>query len=264
MAARKKTAARRSTGKAMVDWDAELAKAAEDQTAAIAGGDSNRISIRGGKFSYAGSVLGTELELVICDYSHTRAYYDQPFDQDNPVPPVCFVMKHDPNEMIGPSSNSPEQQSEECAGCWANEFKSDARARGKACGQGIRLAVFSADEDPAEATLATLQLGVFSSKNFRGYLKGLAGKLKKPTWAIVTKVTFDQESDFELLEFTADKIVTDAKSLTAIKGRLSECRELVEQEPDLSDYVAAKKTSGRKKTAPKKKAPAKKRRSKFS
>src|SRR5690606_37754523 len=90
----KVVATRAQTGTSLVSYREKLAALAAqeaERAVAIAGG-ANTIRLRKGKFLFRGEDLGEELDFVCVDFVKTRHYFDEPFDEDNPAPPVCFSL----------------------------------------------------------------------------------------------------------------------------------------------------------------------------
>jgi len=90
MAGPKKAAPKMSVNK----WDEDLAKFAQESVATeeSVGIGGNMVSVKGGRLSYnGGEVPGNKMNVIIIDYVLGNAYYDEPFDVDNPSSPVCFA-----------------------------------------------------------------------------------------------------------------------------------------------------------------------------
>lgn len=189
---------------------AKYAKAAQASEKHSGGGDF--ISTKGGEFTFQGDALDDPLRSVIVDFAHVNAYYDGPYDPQNPSSPACFAIEKstdDPDvdieyDMV-PHPESPEPQAENCRTCWANAFKSDELGRGKACKNMRRLALVSAghigdDGEPvtrldgvnANAEVALINVSPSGLKYWGAYVKKLANVKGLPPFAVVT--------DLELVE----------------------------------------------------------------
>jgi len=271
-AAKKKTTKKKSASKAMVsmaEFEQQMMEQANlDSARTGSGGGANFISIRGGSFTYQEADLGEEIEVVVLDFVNVKDYYDSPWDQDNPSSPACWSVSYDkPSEMV-PSEYSPVVQAEACAGCWANEFGSADRGKGKACRDGRRMAVISKDQlDDAveDIEIALLKAGPSSCPNFDKYIKGLAKVAKRPCYGVVTTAFFDDNMDYEVLKFRSNEKVESPEHMQKIMELREQVSELLTQEHDPANYVSPEEQAparGNKKAA--KKKAAKKKGSKFS
>lgn len=267
-----------ANGKAVLSMkDLEKQLSADASTASartkVTGG--NTIGIRNSKFTYKNEVIGRTLEAVVVDFVFTNAYYDTPFNPDEPAPPACIAISVDGDEM-GPVKGAPKPQSDYCDGCEKNAWGSADVGRGKACSEQYRLALIQPGpgEDYATAEMAILTFPPTSRNNWTKYVKDLADKMDRPPYGVVTVFGFEQDAEYPILEPEFGKKIGTAKDLNDILGRQKEARDTLTTPPDFSGYVkptrkkAAKKKTAKKKTAKKKtaKKAAKKRssKSKFS
>lgn len=243
----KKTSGRSLTKKSSVD--AVLAEYASKESAREKMSGTNKLSIRGGKFSYQGTNLGKSIEVIILAWTFENAYYDVPFDEDNPSTPACFSLDFIESDMA-PHSSSPNKQADDCATCQLNEWGSSERGtRGKACGNRRRLILISADEeDYSEADLVQMTFGPTTLKNWKGYIKGLENKLNAPTFGVFTEISFDEDSSNEVLEFAAVDKIREAKTLKVIMSRLEEANGLATLPYDASGYSGGGTTGSKKKS----------------
>ena len=265
----KAVATRKTT--AVANWRDELAKRAQAESEHIPAGTGNTISLgRNGQFKFQGGDLGDEMDIVIVAHIFTNKYFDTPYDADNPTPPACFAIGT-VQENLAPHDSSPDKQAEACADCWANEWATGV-GRGKACGNRYRLAIVHADVLASTQDIVFMEVPPTSLAEFNKYVNKLNKAAEVPSWAVVTKVYFDEHKDqqalkFELVEMVSDDLLGDCMALNEVG-----LKELMTP-PDVSGY---KKPTGRKKAAKKKagkktsrKAPAsrkaaKKKRSRFS
>lgn len=251
MAASKKKAAARSSGsKEVANVDQELANEVAGIKERVGAPETNAISIRDKMFTFPdGRVIDGAMHMVIVDFMNWNMYYADKFDPQNPKPPVCFAAAKE-MQNLAPSENSPEPQASECNGCWANEFGSDGN--GKACKNTRRLVVLDPEEDPAEATLYTLSVPPTSTKGFDAFVNGVARLHQKPPIAVVAKVMFHPEKNYPTLVFTDPQPNETYREHFA---RRDEAREMLEAEPDMSNYEPPRgRGAATKKTASKKKA----------
>lgn len=198
----------------------------EDQLAAMATSVAEMENNVGGQFfSLKGGVLtwndmpmpNNQMFIVIVDAVMENVYYEGKFDANVPQSPVCFAFGRDeakmkPHEVVVKAGTA---QNDICATCQHNEWGSSDVGRGKACRNTRRLAVISAGqfvEATKQFTLITaeeftntavgfLKLPVTSVKGYSTFVKQVAAVLKRPPFAIVTKVKVvpDQKSQFKVL-----------------------------------------------------------------
>lgn len=236
-------------------------------------GVGKTLSIRNSKFKFEGADLGNEISVILLDYVFVNQFKGK-FDPDNRQPPACFAMAENELDLV-PLPSSPEIQNggDPCETCWANEFESDDAGRGKACKNGRRIAVMSAeaweDDDFADyidsEAVGYLTLPPTTNPTWRAYVNKLGKTAKLPVWGVITTLSFDPEVDYPKLEFTATAKLQDildeagAKKLFALRDEIHDELRAV---PDFSGYEAEdspkKKTAKKRRKVVAKKAPARK------
>lgn len=248
--------AKKQTGKAVLslkDLDKQMLADASDASARTAVAGGNAIGIRNAKFSYKNELIGRVFSAVVVDYVHTNAWYDTPFDQDNPAPPACMAISVDGEDME-PLDKSPKKQNATCDGCEQNAWGSAETGRGKACGEQYRAALIAPGpgEDYSTADMAVLTFPPTSRKGFTKYIKDLKEKLARPPYGVLTEFTFEGDADYPILVAEFSKKVGGIKDLNDISERRAEARELLLTPPDFSGYAAPKRKPASKKTGKKK------------
>lgn len=192
----KAIAATASAGKSMANIDAELANEVELMKGQLGqpGGNKINVSVPGDFTLPDGVNLGNEIKVVVVDFISSNKMYFTPFDKDNPTPPDCYAIGKD-IAKLAPEPDSPDIQHPTCAGCWANEFKSAANKKGKACGNRRILAVLIVDPEKPEAhnapdaPLYILDLSPTNIKSFDGMASMIGRSLNgPPVKAILTVV----------------------------------------------------------------------------
>lgn len=235
-----KAVAKRKSGGALANWKDELKNLAKEESDRTPTGAGNGISIKGGKFKHQGADLGTEISVIIVDRTFMNRWYDRPFDEDNPGPPAC-VAQSATGKNMAPYDDSPAKQSEICESCWANQWKSAERGKGKACANRQDLAILLVDDDGLddEGDIVFLGVPVTSTPDLNKYVKKLTDGQEVPPWAVITKIEFDEDSDYEKLKFSFIDMV-DEKYLARIRDRIKEARTALLEKPDFSGYEAPK------------------------
>jgi hypothetical protein len=217
-----------------------LAKAAEDQGAAEIS-SIPYMSIKGKKFSIGDEKLGTTLDVVILADMYDHSYYDRDYDPDTITPPACFAINSVLSEMT-PHETSPDKQSASCNTCPKNEFGSAKNGKGKACRNGRRLlvaAVTKLDHDqyqPNLGDLAIINIPPTSLKAYARYTKNITVVHKLPTWAVVTKLTFDDDSAWPSI-VPLYITTADPDTISKISKSLTEYTAAVSGPYDTSNYV---------------------------
>lgn len=182
-----------------VDWEKQMAAAAERSKAAVASvGGAQFISIRAGVMSFDGATIkDNSIESVPLDFIRENAFYTDDFDPDNPHPPVCFAFSQSMGEgeaEMAPHPDSPEPQNKTCKGCPRNDFGTADKGRGKACKNLFKLALLHKDylkkpEAIANAPLAFLKVPPTSLGAWAGYVKKVSNVLEKAFFATVAKIS---------------------------------------------------------------------------
>jgi hypothetical protein len=200
----------------------------------------NRIRANKGKFVLPdGTETDKPLELVIVDFVVTHKFYEDKYDPKNIVPPACFAIGSNPNQMV-PSNNAPNKQCDTCRGCPMNEFGSDGN--GKACKNGRLLAVL-----PPDATESTplwlLEVSPTAIKGFDGYVGSVARLYQMPPVGVVTTVQLDPNVEYAKLTFSDPQ---PNENLELCFSRQEEAKALLQTEPDVSSYKTVAKPTPRK------------------
>lgn len=200
------------TGTSLVAYEERFAQDA-DNLAAREARSGTFLSVKGGVFTLNGETLGTEVCVVVIDSYFENNYFppDRPFDEANPLPPVCYAFHYVKADMAPHPSmqvdlNYFAPQSAQCAGCPHNEWGSAARGRGKACQNRERLIVVPAGyfqpkrgsrdtelhlfDDMAHfarADAVGLRTPVTSVENWSKYVTEVAAAHRRPPYAVYTR-----------------------------------------------------------------------------
>ncbi len=175
------------------------------------------LSFKSGQMSFNGEEIeDNELRCVIVGWAYHNAYYDPSvrYDPKNPQSPLCYATATSEEELV-PHEEAPEKQASACLGCPLNEFGTAATGRGKACKNGIRLALIAEDDmnDPSSAEVVYAAIPTKSIKNWLIYVtRELRDKVGRPSWAVVTsmKCTPDAESQFKIT-FRNEELIENSK-----------------------------------------------------
>lgn len=212
---------------AIANYDEELAALAGKSAVLTNSSSGGRFfSTRAGVLAYDDSPLpGNQMCAIILGHCLENVFYLDSFDADNRTPPTCFAFckdVDDKDEMGPPPEVDVEpfiRQSDQCSDCPQNEWGSAEKGRGKACGNRRRLALIPGGtyvkqknggheldlfDDPSHfksADEAYLKVPVMSGKGFDNYLKSVAEALRKPLFAVFTRIWLepDPKSQFRVM-----------------------------------------------------------------
>ena len=223
-------------------WEKELAEmatvAAEQEASAATG---QFFGLKGGRLTFNDAPLpNNEMAVIVLDGILENVYYEDKYDPESPQSPTCFAFGRDEREMK-PHDKVVKAQNPQCLNCPLNQFGSADVGKGKACRNTRRLAMIAAgtmqngrfvpfeDLDHFEtASAAYMKLPVTSVKGYATFVKQLAGSLKRPPFAVFTKVKVvpDDKSQFKVTFEALAAAPTDL--LTVLKKRHEEAKEAID------------------------------------
>lgn len=272
MATRKK-AAKKSTSKALTNWEAELAEQAVAAAEAEANtGGGQFFSVKGGLLTWQDAPLpNNEMAVVILDTIFENVFYEGRYDPDVPQSPTCFAFDHDedamePHKIVVEFGQA--QSTDGCKGCEHNEWGSADTGKGKACRNTRRLAMIPAGtlnragdlelfddvEHYEKTTMGFMKLPVTSVKGYASFVKQVAGALKRPPHGIITRISVvpDPKTQFKVVFEPLEK-ASDA-IMAAIMQRREEAQAIIDFPYTLEEEQAPpKRSKAAKKPAAKKK-----------
>lgn len=214
-----------------VKWRQQLSAMAAEDSAREPAAMGNAISTRGHKFTLGGSVIPNPMKVIILDYSFENAYYANAYDPDSPSSPTCFAVAKTEDGLAPDPEKVPEPVSKACKGCEYDAFGSAENGRGKACKNGRKLAVISADvkeltpEYITETSVAFIRVSPTGIKHFSGFVKKLKNALDLPVCGVITELDFDPDSEQPVLVPQYIEEVTDEDVIDAILKRRQEVQE---------------------------------------
>lgn len=238
-------AAKKTTGKAIVSWEAELAAQAEvaaTQEASSATGQF--FSIKSGVLSWNDSPLpGNEMAVIILDGILETVYYDGPYNPDVPQSPVAFAFGRSEQEMVWHESSHPDFAGKLCSETDVCQWGSADTGKGKAARETRRLAMipagtinartgevelFEEESHFINAAIGFMKLPVTSVKGYASYVKQLAGTLKRPPHGVITRVSVvpDQKTQFKVTFEAIESCSNDIMS--AVMDRHNEAKSIID------------------------------------
>lgn len=248
MAAAKKAAPPSKTT-ALATWDEELAKyaaAAAKTEESAAGGQF--FSIKGAQLTWNDApIANNTLAAIVLDSVLENVYYTEEYDVDTPQSPTCFAFGRDdktitPHQTVVDAGQAQYGAAEQCAGCQWNEFGTADKGKGKACRNVRRLALLAAGSFDAQgrfqmfedhetfesATFGFLKIPVTSVKGYASYVKTIAETLKRPPWAIVTKITVKPDAKTQLRVTFEPLLNVPPELLAVMKKRHDDAAAVIE------------------------------------
>lgn len=188
----------------------------------------HRVSLKGKAFTLPGGESSAgPMSVIVLDWRNTRLYYKGVYNANKPEPPSCFAINKFVDDLH-PSENAPEAQCDTCSECAFNEWGSAPTGKGKACKNGIRVAVVGANPKE-DSQVLTLDVSPTSLGSFNSLVNDLASKSLLPIQTL-TDISFDAKETFPKLVFTSDAPITDDDLLIAMKLR-EKAQALLDYEP---------------------------------
>ena len=213
----------------------ELSALAKSLTGGTGGGNSKRISIKGGVFRLMAdgkeitSIDDRHLDVVIVNAAPkiSRTYYAGTYEEGNTSAPTCWSADGET-----PDASIEEPQAGNCASCPMN-VKGSGQGDSKACRFSQRLAVVLANDiggDVMQLTLAATS--IFGKEEgdkrpLQAYARYLAAQNINPE-TLVTRLRFDTKAAVPKLFFQPLKWLEDDEYAVAIKkGESTEAKSAV-------------------------------------
>ena len=207
----------------------KLQETDDNLTGGSGGIKSHRISLRGGRFREL--VNGEQVNVksdgfinvvVINAAKLSRTYYKGAYDAENPSAPTCWS----PDTQI-PSSDVPkdQMQASRCMDCPQN-IKGSGQGESRACRFSQRLAILLEGQMdtvyqlqlPATSIFGEARDGNMGMQAYAKYLKAH----KTPSIAVVTQMSFDENSDTPKLFFKAVRPLNEDELNQAVAMKDSE------------------------------------------
>lgn len=167
---------------------------------------SNKISLNEKQFTLPdGQKSPGPMEVIVLDFIWFMVHYPGVYNSNNPQQPNCFAIGRDKpdSRLLKPYEGVAEPQGETCSekDCPKNEWKSSPTSGGKACKNQRRLIVVPPDFDE-ETEVMTMYVSPGGLKNFDAYVSRLKNEHGIMPIQAVTKVQFDANQSYPLLQFS--------------------------------------------------------------
>jgi hypothetical protein len=221
------------------DWQTSLAADAKDDTATEQTA-MQAFSLRAGVLSYNSQPLpDNKINVIVVASAFEKAMFISKFDPNNIVPPLCFALSANGEDMKAHDNSyrkqgAPDDEEHHCKGCPQLEWGSDPNSpsgRGKMCKEVRRLALLPEDalvDGVEKSQPALLRVPVTSVPNWAAYVNLLSATMKRPAWSVITQVKLvpDPKKQFQVL-FEAVRPINDSELLTKLQAIRQRTQESV-------------------------------------
>ena len=200
MAARKKSAVAKRGSNALALPDSlrdEFSEHISRDKAASKGGSTgwDFFKTAGSTLKFDGNEWDPEHPFIILNAVRQNAYFPHAFDPQNPMGPACAALDSEGNEAGMVPLDGPNKQSDSCAECWANVFKSASNGRGKACKNSVVLCVLPAHDiagtDFEGVAGARINVPPTSLKGWAQYSRRIVDGAERPLFSVSTFITLE-------------------------------------------------------------------------
>ncbi len=216
------------------EFERELMAAAQDQAASETTSGLKFIALgKDKKFRLDDTLLGEEegtvLRVIILHAAYEKAYFGKRFkDISSAEPPKCFALSYDGSNMR-PVAELKNPENDVCETCSHNQFGTAEGGDGKACKDGRRVAMVAFGEmDYSKAPALYMRTPPTSGTTLSTYLFKVTNIMKRPSFAVVTKMTFDSRTDYQKLKFETERVF-DLKADKPVLMQLMEKRKSIEE-----------------------------------
>jgi hypothetical protein len=211
-----------------------LKKQLADANKRVGQSDAKRIKLNVAGFTDPTGAVGNALEVVVIDYTLTHSYFEDEYDADNIVPPICHSNSR-VFEELAPVEGCPQPQADRCSICPMNRFKSHPNGRAKACRNYRLLGVVPAN-NIAAAPIWTVSVSPTATKVWDDYNRELMSMNLTPMF-VKTKIEFEIIKTYAKPKFSLIEALSKEETSDAI-ARLDEAREIIDLLPDWSEEAA--------------------------
>ncbi len=212
---------------ALIDYDAEFARIAEETRNSLVPVKGNFISTKGKLFTFPSGPPQNVLDCIVLDYICINQLMT-PYNPNVRGVTKCWAMGRDSANLI-PSDKSPQRQAENCTTCAMNQYGSATNGgKGKACANTYRLAVV-----PPDATLSSdiwlLKVSPTSLKKWTNYARFCNTTVGNSGFCrVITRINFDPSVDYPSLAF---ELVRPIDNPEVVLNLRNQARESLMTEP---------------------------------
>ena len=201
------------------------------------------ISLDKGVFRINGESVSEPLSVIVLASIRENAYYDKPYNPSEPASPACYALGVD-ESTLAPPADLATKESDSCNGCWADQWGSAERGRGKRCRNTIRIAILPADnlnpDELATVSGARVRIPTMSMSGFGEYTNKLVNGLHRPAFSVVSQMELvdDATAQFKL-KFSLVNAINDERVLDVIEQRAGEALTYLERRPEIATEANA-------------------------
>ena len=189
---------------------------------------SNRISLQGRKFTLPnGTTDNGPMTAVVLDHRNFNRYYTKPYDPQNPVPPQCFAIAKQ-FEDLSPENhdNVEDPQASACSECPMNQFGSAPNGKGKACRNIVRLAIVAPDAT-TDTQPMTLEVPPSALKHWNRFVNDLETVGLIPA-QVTVDISFDDSVAYPCPTFHAREAHDDIETFWTLRDK---AQSMLDQPP---------------------------------
>jgi hypothetical protein len=257
VAARKKASRKKATSKAVAkrtagalaplpegfadeEYQAILNRDAAASNIAVGGWPF--VGTEGGVFSHKSEgPIGDEFDAVILGVARGNFLYEGKYSPGDNSKVVCYALSEDLDAELFPPEDLATKESDACSTCWANEYGSDDRGKGKACRNYAIVAGVPVGTDRDLHPLVLEKAEGFRLRVPPTSLVAFASFAAKVT-KVMERAFFTVKSRFHIekhpqkqFEVTAELMdgIQDIEALSILKGRVKEASAQVMSPPPL-------------------------------
>lgn len=173
----------------VADFRAKMVQRLQEQKNTLPPSTSSKITAKARQgFTLPDDTKLETLEVVILDWRYVNTLYG-PYKPGQVESPICWSVGNDATNMIA-NEGSKTVQCDTCNDCPKNQFGSALVGSGKACKNGIRLAVIAPDSTQS-SPVYTLALPPTSLKDFTKLVRNANG-----IQASIMQVSLDSKVDY--------------------------------------------------------------------
>jgi hypothetical protein len=236
MAAKPKASTAVTKAKAKMPVSASLMAAIQadivEQAQMVQASATNRIKMNseaGKRYVFPDKSEVTEFEGIIVDFATVQVMYDAPWQPGVINTIVCYAAATKPSELA-PLAEVLTPQAADCKTCAKSKFSADGEK--PECNLRMHLAILPTDAD-ATTDMLVLDLPVMAAKAFGKYAQATLVGHGAPTWAVVTKFSFDPNVKYDSPRFEVVEGV-DGDVGAIIHARRTEARNMLLAAPQIT------------------------------
>ena len=212
---------------ALINYDAEFAKIAEETRNSLAPTKGNHISTKGKIFTFPGGATQPNFDCIVLDFIRINQLMT-PYNPNVRGVTKCWAMGRN-EHLLAPSETATHKQADNCGACAMNKYGSATNGgKGKACQNLYRLAIVPPDAGP-ENDIWLVKVSPTGLSNWSHYVKMANTQIGEAGFCrIITNLSFDPNKDYPSLIFKMAGPISHPEVVLNLRMR---AREAVMTEP---------------------------------